>query len=1092
MKYSFPWPKLLCFAATGWLLAAGTANADPFSTLRNYWQTNLIAQGGSPSSIASTANGYWSSMETSANRTELWSDLPFGSVSANLVSTYNRLQAMALAWATPGSSLQNNSSLAAAVAGGLDWMNTNVYSTTAIEYNNWFHWEISGPQSLENTAILLYPALTGTEITNYCAAIDRFAPGGAGAAYGWMTGANTSDKVLSMLLRGIMGRSTNSMTNAQANLSPVFPYVTGSDGFYVDGSFVFHGVIAYNGHYGIVLLGDIPRIVNLLNGSPWQITDPNLANVYAWVTNSFEPLIYHGAMMDMVRGRAVSWSYETESGDGGGVFSAMRQIAQFAPEPMATAFNNFVNSPELPPAQYNFASMDRVVANRAAFTYAISMSSSRIANYESINSGNLHGWFQGDGMTYLYLGNSESQFSGDFWPTVDPYHMPGATDEQNSHANSAGEATTTGQNWAGGAQVAKTYGSAGMSLATWNTSLTGRKSWFMLDNEIVCLGAGITCGGPSEVDTTVENRRLGTSPTNNFWVNGTKIAPVMGWSSNITSATWCALDGVAGYYFPGGATNLQADFEADSGSWSAINSGDDGTTRTDDYLKMIFNAGIKPTNSTYAYVLLPNFNVTSVSNYAKSPDIIVLTNTVNVQAVRKPALGVVAANFWTNGTSTADLITVNNKSSIITLETSNILSVGISDPTQTNTGSILVTLNRSASNVISADTGITVSQLAPNIVFSVNLNGSAGKSLQTVFAYSNSPIPIISGVYPDGNNMFESTNTIAFSVVSAAGVTSNGIAVKVNGLTVTNLVLGGTTNNWSVTYPHLQPNMLYSLAVTIMDVNGNVNSFTNQFDTFNPLNYTWEAEDFDYAAGRYVDNPQTNAYAGLAATTNVDAHQVNFGGKDLYRPNGMDTEVNGDMLRRPYQGTGYSDYSLGYFSPGSWVNYTRHYPAGKYYVYARLAAGVAATTCTLSRVTNGWGTTAQGSHVLGTFYVPLTAWEQYSQIPLVDGSSNLVAVTFTGATNTLQLIRPPSAGADCNANFLMLVPVFTVSAVSSNNNILVNFPTQPGFNYQLYYVSNLTSGGWAPTGINLPGDGTIKTLSDVSSQYARFYRVVVQ
>src|SRR5208282_2536481 len=156
------------------------SRADQFDALRLYWQTNLISNGGSISSITNNANGYWSSMNTSPTRTYLWSDLPFGSVSANIVSTYQRLQAMALAWATPGSSLQGNSNLASTVAGGLDWMNANVYTTNATEYNNWFHWEISGPQALNNTAVLLYPALTGTEITNYNNAVDRFSPGGAG------------------------------------------------------------------------------------------------------------------------------------------------------------------------------------------------------------------------------------------------------------------------------------------------------------------------------------------------------------------------------------------------------------------------------------------------------------------------------------------------------------------------------------------------------------------------------------------------------------------------------------------------------------------------------------------------------------------------------------------------------------------------------------------------------------------------------------------------------------------------------------------------------------------------------------------------
>ena len=51
------------------------------------------------------------------------------------------------------------------------------------------------------------------------------------------------------------------MTSAQTNLSPVFLYVTSGDGFYPDNSFVFHNNIAYTGHYGLVLLGDIPKIV---------------------------------------------------------------------------------------------------------------------------------------------------------------------------------------------------------------------------------------------------------------------------------------------------------------------------------------------------------------------------------------------------------------------------------------------------------------------------------------------------------------------------------------------------------------------------------------------------------------------------------------------------------------------------------------------------------------------------------------------------------------------------------------------------------------------------------------------------------------
>src|SRR5580658_1806937 len=75
-------PKLLSwFVALTLALLTLTSRADQFDTLRLTWQTNLINGGGSPSSIASTANGYLSSMDTSPSRTYLWSDLPLGSVS---------------------------------------------------------------------------------------------------------------------------------------------------------------------------------------------------------------------------------------------------------------------------------------------------------------------------------------------------------------------------------------------------------------------------------------------------------------------------------------------------------------------------------------------------------------------------------------------------------------------------------------------------------------------------------------------------------------------------------------------------------------------------------------------------------------------------------------------------------------------------------------------------------------------------------------------------------------------------------------------------------------------------------------------------
>ena len=732
-------------------LSPCAARADQFDTIRQSWWTSLMDGSASASTVANTANDNWSTMNTSPTRTNLWADLPFGSSSYSIVGTFLRLNQMALAWAKPGCSLQGNAKLAADVASGMDWMVTHAYTPTSAEYGNWFHWEDSGPQYFEAGIVLLYPALTSTRVASYCAALDHFAP----PTKAWRTGANRADAVQIVAINGALVKSSAKITLARDNLSPVFPYVTSGEGFYTDGSFVFHTAMAYNGGYGVDLLNRIQIVVNLLQGTNWAIVDPNLSNVFGWVSAGYMPLIYNGSMMDMVRGREMTMT--SEGSVGADTLGAISQIALFAPVAQAAEFSDFVSSPRLLGGQFHFASMDRVVAQRANFAFGISMSSSRIFNYESINSDNLHGWFSGDGMTYLYTGAGETQFSGDFWPTVDPYFLPGTTVETAPIPDAAGQHTVTDQAWVGGAQVAGAYGVAGMSLhpVAITTTLFAKKSWFMLDNEIVCLGAGITCGDSATVQTTAENRRLGAPITQTVSVNGTAITPIPGWSTNLsaTSPSWCALSGAGGYYFPAGSSGLKAAIVSDSGSWSQIDATGSGTVYTDNYLRLWFNHGSKPTNATYSYVILPGMTAAALSAYAAAPDIAILANTPTIQAVKKTALGVVAANFWAATGGTAGSITANSKASVITRDTGEILSVGVSDPTQANTGSITVTLNQPAASLIWADPSITVTQLTPKIILSANVNGANGQSLQAMFADV--------GTDTDGDGMLDSAESAA-------------------------------------------------------------------------------------------------------------------------------------------------------------------------------------------------------------------------------------------------------------------------------------------------------------------------------------------
>jgi hyaluronate lyase len=729
-----------------WL--ASPARADAFDSLRTKWRDYLVAGEGapiglgfrdSPGELEIKARRAWSTMNTGASRTSLSGTVPFDpALSSTMVtSTFTELETMALAWATPGCSLHGDEGLADAVTGGMDWMTAHVYTPTAREYGNWWDWEIGGPQAFNNAIALMYPRLTPAELAGYCAAIDGHSPGGPANMWGWQWSTGTVDLGFVMVIRGILGRDDERMHTALANVARIFPDVKTGNGFYEDGSFVLHTNKAYTGAYGVIMLNAVADLFNLLEGSPWQFSGADKACVITWVSKSFEPVFYNGAMMDMVRGRTVTRANQTEMTDGARALAAIRQIARFAPPQAAAALLRFADAPRLAEGQFQFAGMDRVVALRKGFGFGVSMCSARIANYESLNGENLHGWFTGEGMAYLYLGDADTQFTRDFWPTVDPYHLPGTTIEILPRGNSEGAGKTTSQHWVGGAQVLGRYGSAGMSLADpLSPSLKARKSWFMFDDEIVCLGAGITSSGPAEIHTTVEDRRLGDAPASNFTVDGDPFAPVMGWSKRLGRVSWCALDGVGGYYFPGGAEGLQAAFVRSSGRWSDVtgHTGDASLpVLTDDYLKLWFNHGAHPSDASYSYVVLPNRTAEAVASYASGPDVVVIANTASVQAAKKPSLGIVAANFWADGPGTADLIATSAPSSIITCASGRSFCVGISDPTQAGTGSLTVTLGRAAEALVSADPGVTVVQLSPTIILRVEIAGSLGRSFEAAF-----------------------------------------------------------------------------------------------------------------------------------------------------------------------------------------------------------------------------------------------------------------------------------------------------------------------------------------------------------------------
>ncbi|THF84587.1 golvesin C-terminal-like domain-containing protein [Cohnella fermenti] len=754
---------------------------DEFDTMRDKWSTMLTGGSGlsttdpdiaaRTAALATEAQSYWSTMDLSATRTYIWYALRATKTSDQVNEVYSRLRTMALAATTVGSSLYGNATLKQDIIDALDWLGANSYnSSIARSAYNWWHWQIGIPLSLNDIVVLLYDDLSATQRAAYMDTVDYFTPAVN------LSGANRAWQAVVIGVRAVLVKDSTKAAAARDGLSGagIFPYVTSGDGFYADGSFIQHSKIAYNGGYGLSLLQMTSDLMYLLAGSSAQVTDSNQSHVWQWVYDSFQPLLYKGAMMDMTRGREISRNYAQDHAIGHSVIAAIVRLSQFAPEPHASAFKSMVKgwiqddtfssfysdaTPEMialakgivadsaisPPAPLNkvqqFAGMDRSLLLRPGFAFGIAMFSTRTNSFEAINSENGKGWYTGAGATYLYNADL-AQYSEDYWPTVDAYRLPGTTVVSQT-ANAAQTGTTS---WAGGSVLGGMYGATGMDLSYASYNLTGHKSWFLFDDEIVALGAGIASTEASPVETIVENRKLNAAGDNAWAIDGIAQATSLGTSQSLTNVHSLHLSGNAasgsdiGYYFPDGAT-LQTLREARTGNWKQINnrSVTPSTSITRNYQTVWIDHGPAPTASSYAYTVLPNATAAATGDYASSPETTVLANTSAVQAVKETTLDVIGANFWTDSSQTVDLITSNKKASVMTRETPDTsLAVSVSDPTQANTGTIQIELARSASSY-TADPGITVTQLSPTIKFAVNVNGAKGKSFQASFALGTDP-----------------------------------------------------------------------------------------------------------------------------------------------------------------------------------------------------------------------------------------------------------------------------------------------------------------------------------------------------------------
>ncbi|MBE6609332.1 MAG: hypothetical protein E7634_01545 [Ruminococcaceae bacterium] len=603
-----------------------------------------------------------------------------------MVKEFRYMNSLAMAWGSYGSKYYKNGEVLEKILFSLEWMYENRFGQKEIDgvgwrdtrLFNWHRWQIDSPQYIMHILVVLGDILTPDHAVKYLKLFDHLVKKPRDYA------SNKVHFAKLIIGAGLLQRNEEKIYLALNNIEDTHVYVDGGlndgQGFYTDGSYIFHTRHVMNGLYGQIHFAVHVEICKILKGTKYA--DPVIEEkMCRWALNSFIPFLAKGVVSRSVLGRypnvgvvngrkimasicelaVVNVRYRDEllghikrnvlANAGLKNPDRMDELCALMSADACDLFRKILADDSFKPSEYNvnknFGNADRMVHHNGNAAFSLSMSSERIYNYECINSVNMDGWYLGDGMLTAY--SSDYMAYPGSYDKCDPYRRPGTTlDTRERQCVSVMQKNEylSSRDFVGGVSDGK-CGAAAMALESYHgdgtpermprdlsyggapevreCSLTAKKAWFFYEKTAVCLGCDISAHDGAEVITVIDSRR-----THNPIVIPEKgefaIAGEIKALPRDVSALY--IKGFGGYYFP---EKLRL---------TAQRGGKDGS-----FTHIVASHGVDPQNEKYAYALLPELNESETAAYALSPEFRILSNTGSLQAVEWKN-GVKMYVFW--------------------------------------------------------------------------------------------------------------------------------------------------------------------------------------------------------------------------------------------------------------------------------------------------------------------------------------------------------------------------------------------------------------------------------------------------------------
>ena len=172
----------------------------------------------------------------------------------------------------------------------------------------------------------------------------------------------------------------------------------------------------------------------------------------------------------------------------------------------------------------------------------------------------------------------------------------------------------------------------------------------------------------SNVNTTIEHRRIVREDEFSQYLStdeGIVELDKAPFEKRITNAKWANMQGHAGYVLLENASTLLRRYNCEA-------------TGNQPYFEFRIEHGKNPQNASYAYAVIPYATNEQLEEYYKNPDVEIISNTAELQAVREKTLGISSYVFHKAGE--CEFISVSAPCIVMLSEKNGEIEICINDP----------------------------------------------------------------------------------------------------------------------------------------------------------------------------------------------------------------------------------------------------------------------------------------------------------------------------------------------------------------------------------------------------------------------------